>query len=265
MIDDPSHPLFGVSLKINRAGDQLKALDASIKEFLDSKPYELETHIDPHAEHVLQLMRIKLDCPPMWSAMIGETIHNLRCALDYLVFQLVILETGAEPSEDTKIQFPIFLKENGFNSRGVPTMLQGVGVKAQTLIKSMQPFSTGEATESPLWVLSLLSNWDKHRSIHVTSASTPKISASAQIGQVAGVMVCPGPLKDNAPICGAVVAPGPEPFMERAAKVKVHSEVTVYIALEKPISLPAVQVQKVIDIIGARVFEIAKRINAEIF
>lgn len=126
MIADQHHPLYGVSLKINRAGDQLKRLKIEIEDFFNTKPYVIERQVDPHAEHVLAVVRIKQPCPPMWSAVIGEIVHNLRCALDYLVFQLIILETGTAPTS-SKVQFPIFETEAGFNSRGVPKMLHGVG------------------------------------------------------------------------------------------------------------------------------------------
>ena len=106
MINDPKHPLFGASLKIDRASSQLKALDLSIKQFFETKRYPFEAQADPKTEILWRLVRMHRTPDPMWSAMTEEIIHNLRCALDYLVFQLVILKTGAEPTTN-KTQFPI--------------------------------------------------------------------------------------------------------------------------------------------------------------
>ena len=52
----------------------------------------------------------------MWGVLIGEILHNLRSALDHLIWQLVILETGAPPTT-TKTAFPIFETAAGYKSR----------------------------------------------------------------------------------------------------------------------------------------------------
>ena len=145
---------------------------------------------------------------PMWSAMTREIIHNLRCALDYLVFQLVILKTGAQPTTN-KTQFPIFKSQSGFDSRGISQMLRGVGANAVALIQSLQPFATGEDVRSPLWHLSEFSNWDKHRSIHLTSASMCKVNTSTVMNsaqsQIDAIAVEPGPIEDNAQLFGCTI------------------------------------------------------------
>lgn len=267
MIEDPQHPLYSVSLKIKRAGDGLKALDSSIKAFFDSNPYTLETQADPNTEILWRVVRINGSPDPMWSAMTGEIIHNLRCALDYLVFQLVILQTGAEPTGN-KNQFPIFRKKQGFDSRGVPQMLNGVGADAVALIESLQPFATGEDIQSPLWHLQEFSNWDKHRSIHLTSAGMPNVNASMIVGSPGGggvVVAAPGPIEDNAGIFGRTIQPGPEPLLERAAKVDVQGEATFHITFKRPAVDFNLKAQTILDIMGRRVFEIAKRVNAELF
>ena len=155
MFEDPQHPLFGACLKIDRAGDQLKALDASIKAFFDSNPYTLESQAYTDTEILWRVVRVHRAPDPMWSAMTGEIIHNLRT-------------------------------ESGFNHRGVPKMLQGVRPATVALIKSLQPFATQEGVQSPLWHLQEFSNRDKHRSIYLTGASMPKVNASFVVGTAGG-------------------------------------------------------------------------------
>src|ERR1051325_6580519 len=111
------HPLFGPRLKIQRAGEQFKDLRAAIKAFLKGKPYDIERQVDLDAKMIRYVVRIRKSVPPMWSAIVGEVIHDFRSALDYLVWQLVIHETGAPPTSN-KTQYPIFETEAGFNSRG---------------------------------------------------------------------------------------------------------------------------------------------------
>ncbi|MEJ7657391.1 MAG: hypothetical protein WKF33_10225 [Thermoleophilaceae bacterium] len=44
---------------------------------------------------------------PSWALLVSEVVHHLRAALDYLVWQLVLLN-GAEPYH--RYQFPIYAK-----------------------------------------------------------------------------------------------------------------------------------------------------------
>jgi hypothetical protein len=202
----------------------------------------------------------------MWSITIGEIIHNLRCTLDYLVFQLVILETKTTPPESAKIQFPIFDTEPGFKSRGVPTMLKGVGIDAIALIKSLQPFATGERNQSPLRHLRELSNWDKHRSISLTGASTHGVSVQGRMEDGGALLIFSnGPFKDDTPMFGREVPPGPEPFLTRASKVEMEGKTTFYVAFEEPITAKGLNVGITLDIIGRNVATICSRIKKEIF
>lgn len=99
---------------------------------------------------------------------IGETIYNLRSALDYIVYDLARIAQGA-PVAGT--QFPIEESSAVFESRitgktkGKPTghFLKGVPASAVSLIRELQPF------EGCTWTRELreLSNPDKHR--HLSS------------------------------------------------------------------------------------------------
>jgi hypothetical protein len=120
--------------------------------------------------------------PPEWPIIVGEIVHNLRSALDHLVWELVIVETGKSPVTN-KTGFPVFVDQDGFNGRGKDPFLKGVGIEPMAFIETTQPFATGERKDSPLWHLHELSNWDKHRSIYVTGASSadPSIETVGQI------------------------------------------------------------------------------------
>jgi hypothetical protein len=269
MIADTAHPLYGASLKLDRAGDQFKALRAEMESFLKSDVYEkqIQLYTDTDPQLVVHAWRLKQPYPAMWSAMIGEIIHNLRSALDHLVFQLIILETGGPPTSN-KTQFPIFLAEDGFKNRGIPQMIPKVGAKATALIKSVQPFATKEGKQSPLWHLSELSNWDKHRSIHVAGLATTKISSQLEysVDGSGPIVFPPGLLKaDFTPLYGAIIPKGPESIDVRAGKVNVNGEATVDIAFDQPASQRGLLVRELLGTFGNRVFGIAERIDNEIF
>ena len=59
--------------------------------------------------------------PPGFPLIAGEAAHQLRSALDHLVWQLVIANTGATPT-GTKSGFPIFKNEKGYDKRA-PSMI----------------------------------------------------------------------------------------------------------------------------------------------
>jgi len=99
------------------------------------------------------------------SVTIGETIYNLRAALDYVIYDLAAFGAG-EPVYGT--QFPIEEKQTRFLSRvtgknaegeDVGHFLKDVPPGAITLVAKLQPYA------GCIWTRDLrdLSNPDKHR------------------------------------------------------------------------------------------------------
>jgi hypothetical protein len=177
--------LNGIRLKLQRAYQQLDVLKEEMAAFLKRDPYEpaIEfrrirgTRATPCIIDFAVRMVVKEPCPPMWSIIIGEIVHDLRSALDHLVYQLVIHATDKPPTDRARTQFPIFLESSKFDTSGL-SMLIGVSKHATDLIKSLQPFSTGEGAKSPLWHLNQLSNIDKHRTLHLTGGTVQAFNFS---------------------------------------------------------------------------------------
>lgn len=170
--------LDGVCLKLQRAYQQIELLKGEIDAFLHERPYEPTLQLDrvpgetnPRYIHIFTIrITERRRCPPEWGVILGEIVHDIRSALDHLIWQLVIYATDKPPAENDKTQFPIFLTAARFQSNR-SSMLKGVSKKAASLIESFQPFATGENTSSPLWHLNQLSNIDKHRVIHLAGGS----------------------------------------------------------------------------------------------
>lgn len=159
----------GIRLKMQRAYQQIEALKGEINLFLEKGPYEptLDIKRIGRTTDFTIRMIVKEPCEPMWSIVIGEILHDIRSALDHLVYQLVVYATDKAPPDNSRTQFPIFDEPAKFKVNSLK-MLAGVGSQATALIKTLQPFSTGEGTKSPLWHLNQLSNIDKHRALHLT-------------------------------------------------------------------------------------------------
>lgn len=142
-------------LRVERAGEHLEAIKGQIAAYVQAN--EGASLIKVEGQTVTAVM--PPFPPPEIAARIGEFIYNLRAALDYLVFQLAILESGKEVDGT---QFPIVKKPEDFK-RVRRKSLRGVNATHVAAIEALQPY------ERPhwLWVLRHVSNEDKHRAIQV--------------------------------------------------------------------------------------------------
>jgi hypothetical protein len=144
-------PLIGCRLKLQQAQRHLWDLQAEVDQFQESDR-------DP--------------TPPLHlGVIVGDFLHNLRCGLDHLVWQLVILN-GSQPTRSH--QFPICDTEGEFRGKA-DRQLRYLAARQVETIASFQPYRLGrEAKMHSLAVLRDLSNIDKHQFVH----------ASAVIGDV---------------------------------------------------------------------------------
>jgi len=236
--------LAGIRLKLQRADQQLKALKDEMAVFLQGDVYEPavkfygKTRLGaPRWAVSFDIMMIvKKPCPPHWSVIIGEIVHDLRSALDHCVYQLVIHATGVAPAGNIRTQFPIFLDSTKFDASRLQ-MLKGVSEDAAVLIKQLQPFSTGEGEKSPLWHLSNLSNFDKHRTLHLTTGMLESFNFSfpplISGGQVFKSVSSKGPFDNNTVIAaGRMISHSDRPMIA-GTPVKVNAEITFNIAFDQ--------------------------------
>jgi hypothetical protein len=155
------HPLGGAYLRVRRASEHLaylkQAID-SVDALWKSSDQEMTIQVDLNTSEIRPIFP---DNPPpmipsMCGLVVGETVYNLRAALDYLVYELAILDSGS-PQEGTQ-----FLIEDCKKSwkRRWPTYMKGISVKHRTQIEELQPYNRGYE-----WTAALrdISNSDKHR------------------------------------------------------------------------------------------------------
>lgn len=94
--------------------------------------------------------------PERIGILVGETVYNLRAALDYLVFRQAIADSG----EEQRTQFPIESTPEGFAGRRA-TFLAGLSEEYVRLIESFQPY---QGNDWMVWIRDL-SSLDKHRAV----------------------------------------------------------------------------------------------------
>ena len=183
------HPRDGPRARIERARDQIATLQQSVQGFFRDNLYEIGVaEYNPKAANFsLRVKSGPQDFPVDWSLLIGEIAHNLRSALDGLIYQLV-RANGKWPSFNT--QFPIFLvgktKRHRRGNKGplIPhfegyeladgrSMIHGVACQHQRVIERFQPYKRGNGgRKCPLFLLKELNNTDKHRLVAIL-APTP--------------------------------------------------------------------------------------------
>jgi hypothetical protein len=178
------HRLDGAYLRVERAGEHLADLESRISAFIntekDKVPFEFNTDT---CQIRIGVFEVKWDTLwDSWRVLIGEIIYNLRAALDYLIYELALLDSGAEQQGT---QFPIEHTPQGFNGRR-NSFLKGLSVKHITSIEVLQPYN------GTTWahLLALLSNPDKHRHLTpVVNLSESRINISAHTpGELKGVL-----------------------------------------------------------------------------
>lgn len=197
------HPLLGVHLKMMRAKEQSNALHDKLNAFIERKPHFVVAEIDEETPNYLDFTlrtRVKEETDPYWSVILGDFVHNLRSALDHLVYALAALRR----KKPRGTQFPIFLDPCEFQVKGLP-YLSGVHEAARTIIEELQPYRVAEPKKHPLTVLAALSNADKHRLLQSTAFKPTRIEEKVRNALGAGHIephwiAQPGPIKDNAPI-----------------------------------------------------------------
>src|SRR6185437_8389983 len=127
-------------------------------------------------------LRVELNPVPDWDSwglLFGDFIHNLRSALDHLVYGVAVSQKAAlSVDEKRSLQFPICNKGNSFDAQRyrIAPLSQAV----RTAIESVQPYNRRHPTHPPL--LALLrdfDDWDKHRIIKI--AFCQKLNTKANI------------------------------------------------------------------------------------
>jgi hypothetical protein len=148
---------LGPRTKLERAKEHTRELKAEIDAFINRKPYYTRTERDPDTGKETDYLIIEGELPPRWGAVIGDAIHNLRSSLDLLACQLVLVN-GRTSLEG--VYFPICKTVNGFEQSLSRLKAKGVGDKAISLLRRINPYKGGN---DKLWRLHRLNIDDKHR------------------------------------------------------------------------------------------------------
>ncbi len=159
-------------LKIGRAKEHFATLELEITGWVKSNPLAIVKEQDAEGRcHTVFAEVGKQPSLDRWSLIAGDCIHNLRSALDSVVYAIASHETGRNPPADEKeLQFPIASSAGEFEKQR-KRRLSSLSSSAQAQIEKVQPYNVPHPEFPP--VLSLLgyfNNIDKHRTLNVMAA-----------------------------------------------------------------------------------------------
>jgi len=228
--------LLGSRLKVERAQRHLDELEPELRAYSQGEPYRIADKPDVEDEWmIVRIAEVWKYPDPRWGVRVGEFLHDLRSALDNLVWQLVLVNRK-EPGDHN--QFPIYTdaeKPPGSarlkQLKGVPgatrmdDMLWGVADNHSATIKELQPylgFHVHGEQRVALTVLAALSNIDKHRFVHPAVGIRQR--ADAPLGEhVAG----PPPREIEVTFTMGPIYPGAELFRWRVLGGTSQTKVTM--------------------------------------
>jgi hypothetical protein len=217
-----STPFPSARAKYLRAEEHHQALQREIRKFLKSNPYPISHKRD--ADGGKHLMCVKVGREPnweRWGLLLGDYFHNLRSALDHVLWQLRVPDA---PADDTVTQFPIFDSFEGFRDHG-RRRLKHLRPRVQTLVKWLQPYRRPIPPDrlNALLLLNDMDIFDKHKVLIVGATVLQEHSINVVVPPDTnieyGIEIIAGYFKDGAEIAQITITP-PNP------KVKVKGEPT---------------------------------------
>lgn len=221
--------LDSIHAKVFRAKQHYESLSSELNRYFQGKAGELlmEANLQTNTIRVVGFEGPSI--PTIVPLIIGDCLQNLRSALDYLVWELV-LAANNQPSE--RNAFPICRTSKGFTESLRRGSLVGIPDEATALIQSLQPYNGGDRwNQTILWILNELCNINKHRRILLTQLNT-----SFMLGERA----CP---RNYARVTAA-----------SGEKVEMDAEVVAFVAFNEGVA-KGVEVCAVIDQVTREVWD----------
>ncbi len=154
--------------RIDRAKAHRDAAAGVWNDFVDRDPYGV--FLDDEGEGQFVIRVVQQEPPPTELAVLtGEWLYNLRCALDYAIYDVAVCATGRNPPPGRgTLQFPIYDTEQGWNRnrhRLGPLAEHHIGI-----LEIMQPYRHEDPDTSALGWVNRLARIDRHRHLTVMAA-----------------------------------------------------------------------------------------------
>jgi hypothetical protein len=150
----PKH-FVGSRLKIKRAHRHINELNQMVEGFIKSDFYTPVFYSEMKTRKSIFAMVKLADFPtPLASLIIGDTVSNLRAALDYITSHII-------GRDDNRVNFPMNKSRDDLVTGTVFKSIEKTRPEiAKFILDEIQPHEGGKL---PVWPLAKLSNIDKHK------------------------------------------------------------------------------------------------------
>jgi hypothetical protein len=195
--------LDSVAQKIFRAAIHIKELGTELQGYFQTNPGKMVREPNTPDNVAMFTFQLKDPMPARFGLIVGDCLQNLRSALDYLVWELV-LAANNQPTKDN--MFPICSTSDAFkNAVSKRNRLFGVHPDVIAEIDALQPYHLGQDWgKSVLAVMDELTNINKHRRVLLTEM---------------GATTTPQPIIEKDGEILMEVGPGPTPTYDSNAKL----------------------------------------------
>jgi hypothetical protein len=167
-----------VHQKMYRARDHYVELRERLVKYYTDNPGEFFEGPGNTVDRPVILYREKKPLPKQFPLIFGDCIQCIRSSLDYLIFELVDVEKQQHNQQN---QFPVAVSEKTYKEKLKQHYLDGVSPKAESVIKSLQPFNVASPERHPLTILDKLTNINKHRRVILTNFVSTNIAPSSPL------------------------------------------------------------------------------------
>src|SRR5690349_913881 len=159
------HPLYGAQLRVERADKHLAEAQSLISGF-SARCREHVVPKDDGRGSVYPALPTRPDLPVTLPLAVSDAIHNMRAALDYIVFELASHDSG-QIQDGTQFLIEDVKSDPANPRRGFDgrknRCLKGLSSAHVDMVESLQPYKGVEWTKT----LRDISNPDKHRMLTV--------------------------------------------------------------------------------------------------
>ncbi len=170
--------LFSFDIKLERAKRHILDFEHAQEIFMRDDPYAAVHYSDVDSRDYIVELRVFEDCPDELLAIAGDALHNLRSALDHLVYSI---ELANRRTPDKRTQFVIYDTIDAFNNARREREVR-YGTDFARLIEEMKPYrGEHDVGEDSLVALHDLDIIDKHRLLVTTAASNTGVHAISMV------------------------------------------------------------------------------------
>lgn len=134
MSSDQSHRLAGAVEKFNRSKELFDQLAVEIEAYFaaDPQPYSSLGHFDSEAWEWIERLQVIVPPPRRFGIILGDCLHNLRCVLDHIIWQVTLL-AGNTPDHNT--QYPIASKSEQQFENMAKRRIPGLSERHKTMVE----------------------------------------------------------------------------------------------------------------------------------